>query len=220
MATVAHSTLTGAELHEPKGVASANANEIYVANGSGSGVWGKVGQLSLNGVSSTVSAGRFVATNSTGGFVLADTAHGTCYYATTTIPVTVASTINSTGNVILITTTAKGTPQSMLENTNGSLTYRGLTTADLDVVYNISFDIVSGSNKNIRFAIRKNNSVNQPESTSYTTVRSGEIHFASGHADMTTSYNDDISLWAYADSGDSLTLRIYAFSLMATTAGA
>ena len=38
MAT-AHSTLTGADLHEPKGVASANADDIYVANGSGSGVW-------------------------------------------------------------------------------------------------------------------------------------------------------------------------------------
>ena len=38
MAT-AHSTLTGADLHEPKGVASANADEIYIANGAGSGTW-------------------------------------------------------------------------------------------------------------------------------------------------------------------------------------
>ena len=38
MAT-AHSTLTGADLHEPKGVAAANADQIYIANGSGSGVW-------------------------------------------------------------------------------------------------------------------------------------------------------------------------------------
>lgn len=39
MANVNHSTLTDPYLHEPKGVASANANEVYVANGSGSGVW-------------------------------------------------------------------------------------------------------------------------------------------------------------------------------------
>ena len=38
MAT-AHSTLTGADLHEPKGVAAANADQIYIANGSGSGAW-------------------------------------------------------------------------------------------------------------------------------------------------------------------------------------
>lgn len=42
MANVEHSTLTGSDLHEPKGVSTANANEVYQANGSGSGSWGKV----------------------------------------------------------------------------------------------------------------------------------------------------------------------------------
>jgi hypothetical protein len=36
---VAHASLTGADLHEPKGVASATSGQVYVANGSGSGVW-------------------------------------------------------------------------------------------------------------------------------------------------------------------------------------
>ena len=39
MANVNHSTLTDPYLHEPKGIASANAGEVYVANGSGSGSW-------------------------------------------------------------------------------------------------------------------------------------------------------------------------------------
>lgn len=34
-----HSLLTGANLHEPKGVDSANPNTIYVADGLGSGSW-------------------------------------------------------------------------------------------------------------------------------------------------------------------------------------
>tara|TARA_R110002051_G_scaffold66537_1_gene120555 strand:+ start:1888 stop:2352 length:465 start_codon:yes stop_codon:yes gene_type:complete len=34
-----HSTLTGSDLHEPKGTAAANADQIYIANGSGSGAW-------------------------------------------------------------------------------------------------------------------------------------------------------------------------------------
>lgn len=38
----AHADLTGADLHESKGVASASANTVYVANGSGSGSWTKV----------------------------------------------------------------------------------------------------------------------------------------------------------------------------------
>lgn len=36
---VEHVTLTDPNLHEPKGVASASAKEVYVADGSGSGDW-------------------------------------------------------------------------------------------------------------------------------------------------------------------------------------
>lgn len=39
MANVAHSGLTGADLHEPKGVAAATANQVYVADGAASGAW-------------------------------------------------------------------------------------------------------------------------------------------------------------------------------------
>lgn len=35
----AHSTLTGSDLHEPKGVGSASLGQVYKANGSGSGTW-------------------------------------------------------------------------------------------------------------------------------------------------------------------------------------
>jgi microcystin-dependent protein len=37
--TIAHSALTGSDLHEPKGVATAVAGTVYAANGSGSGSW-------------------------------------------------------------------------------------------------------------------------------------------------------------------------------------
>ena len=39
MANVTHASLTGSNLHEPKGVANASNNQVYVANGAGSGVW-------------------------------------------------------------------------------------------------------------------------------------------------------------------------------------
>ena len=38
----AHRDLTGADLHEPKGVAAASAGTIYAADGGGSGSWQKV----------------------------------------------------------------------------------------------------------------------------------------------------------------------------------
>lgn len=40
--TTPHSTLTGSELHEPKGADTASDGQVYVANGAGSGVWTKV----------------------------------------------------------------------------------------------------------------------------------------------------------------------------------
>lgn len=46
-----HSTLSGADLHEPKGIESASAGTVYVANGSGSGNWLSTyayGSLSIN----------------------------------------------------------------------------------------------------------------------------------------------------------------------------
>jgi hypothetical protein len=39
MANVQHSDITDPNIHEPKGVASAAAGKVYVANGSGSGSW-------------------------------------------------------------------------------------------------------------------------------------------------------------------------------------
>lgn len=39
MANVSHSDLSGASLHEPKGVENATAGTVYVADGAGSGDW-------------------------------------------------------------------------------------------------------------------------------------------------------------------------------------
>lgn len=35
----AHASLTGADLHEPKGVAAADSGQVYIADGAGSGTW-------------------------------------------------------------------------------------------------------------------------------------------------------------------------------------
>lgn len=39
MANVKHSTLTGSDLHEPKGISTASTGDIYIADGAGSGEW-------------------------------------------------------------------------------------------------------------------------------------------------------------------------------------
>lgn len=65
-----HRLLTGASLHEPKGVESATAGQVYVADGSGSGVWTDkdatnlaLNRFSLSGIVPDVSeASSFYAT--------------------------------------------------------------------------------------------------------------------------------------------------------------
>lgn len=49
MANVAHSGLTAANLHEPKGAATASAGQVYVANGAGSGAWTSISGLIITG---------------------------------------------------------------------------------------------------------------------------------------------------------------------------
>lgn len=46
-----HADLTGAELHEPKGVASASIDTVYVANGAGSGSWVKIDSANIDATS-------------------------------------------------------------------------------------------------------------------------------------------------------------------------
>lgn len=43
-----HKDLTGNDLHEPKGVATAPAGTVYTSDGLGSGTWGKIGIPNVN----------------------------------------------------------------------------------------------------------------------------------------------------------------------------
>ena len=48
-----HNTLTGAELHEPKGVDAAAANRVYLSNGAGSGSWSLLPAASISGLNNS-----------------------------------------------------------------------------------------------------------------------------------------------------------------------
>jgi len=50
MANVAHASLTGSELHEPKGADAAALGTVYVSNGAGSGSWQSVGTSAFTGM--------------------------------------------------------------------------------------------------------------------------------------------------------------------------
>lgn len=221
MPTVAHSTLSGAELHEPKGADSAASSTVYVANGTGSGSFQKIPQIALSGISTAQGEGKFVATNNSGGFQLLSAAHGSIYYHSVPTPTQVLSLVSPTGRKVDVTTVAKGTPVLFTEGTNGRLTYIGTDTIDIDIVYNISFNTNNSSATNALFYIKKNTAA-QSGSYTYITTKSGEVAQASNHADITMNNGDYVELWVASDSGSSnyFYLNVYTMSLVATTAGA
>lgn len=67
-----HKDLTGANLHEPKGVAAASSNSAYFADGSGSGSWRKISADDLGSSieANTIYMGTVLADVSTASFVL------------------------------------------------------------------------------------------------------------------------------------------------------
>lgn len=60
--TVPHNSLSGADLHEPKGVAGALSGQVYKANGGGSGSWDYATETLNVGTISTESTGNFTLT--------------------------------------------------------------------------------------------------------------------------------------------------------------
>lgn len=69
-----HKDLTGTDLHEPKGVATAAIDNVYVANGAGSGAWQKLDLATLD-LTSIQSPNTYRLTGliddvSTAGFIL------------------------------------------------------------------------------------------------------------------------------------------------------
>ena len=74
--TIQHKLITGADLHEPKDVAAAAANKVYVANGSGSGTWATLATASItddavtadklaNSINTAIAANTAKTTNAT-----------------------------------------------------------------------------------------------------------------------------------------------------------
>jgi len=106
MANVQHSSLTDPNLHEPKGIAAASANQLYLSNGSGSGTW--------------TNANRFPGT-------------GWGKYTNTTYVGTTALAINTTP-VLLPFTTAADVSQLPITLTGTTSSLMNLATETLQFV--------------------------------------------------------------------------------------
>lgn len=93
MANIQHNALTDPNLHEPKGIAGASSNQIYVSDGSGSGAWTSKtalfaqGHFSGNSTATTITAvdtpvsvnfGSTMQSDDTSGFSISPSGTVTC----------------------------------------------------------------------------------------------------------------------------------------------
>lgn len=213
--TIQHKNIAEADLHEPKGVSLATSNTVYVANGSGSGTWKKVGPTSLLGISTTGVAGQFVGLDGAGNFVLASAPHGHIAFYNLGTPNTI--TYPSTATKVAPTTTGSGVSRLISEGTNARLTYTGTDDVTLNITYVISLDQSSGSNRDILVGLYKNGSLLNAQSVS--TTQSGIKTTLVGGTNNTTSTNDYFEVYV-TNLGASGDVNIYAFQMNAIIAGA
>lgn len=98
MATVQHKDIPEVQLHEPKGVSTALAGTLYVASGSGSGTWRKLGTDVIKGMSGDLGvAGRRVVSDGTNGLkLIADAAYGVATITTNTTNFTTVAAADAT----------------------------------------------------------------------------------------------------------------------------
>lgn len=105
MANVQHSSLTDPNLHEPKGISTASASQLYLSNGSGSGTW--------------TNANRFPGTG--WGKYTNTTYVGTTALAISTTPVLIPFTTDDTVSQIPISLT--GTTSSLMNLSSETLQF-------------------------------------------------------------------------------------------------
>ena len=216
MADIQHSAIPDGQRHEPKGISTATNKQVYIANGSASGAWSKVGPISLNGVTTNGTAGQFIAVDGTGNFVLATAAHGSIYFYNIGTPYTL--TYPSAATKVAPTSIVNAGGVLITGTTSGRLTYTGGSAAYLNIVFNISADQNVGATRDLEFSVFKNG-VQIPGSQVIASTTTGEKHVFTNHADISVVTNDYVEVFCknYGASGD---VRVYSYNLFATTSGA
>jgi hypothetical protein len=215
MPSVQHSAITDPNIHEPKGVAAATVNKVYVANGSGSGTWQKISPPQLAGITANGQAGDTVTVDGSGNFVFTGTPHGAIHFFNLASPYTL--TYPSSYTKLAPTTTAGGIPSNFTEANTARLTYTGTDSVPMSISYSVSLDQTSGSLRDLVVAIYKNGSISNGYSVITTT--SSEKHVLSGVHTITLATNDYVELYIL-NNGASGNIRLYAMQLNAIFAGA
>jgi hypothetical protein len=174
MANVNHSTLTDPYLHEPKGVASAGAGAVYVANGSGSGTWKKA--------------------HSNADVYLDFDATTPAYVHSATTGFTVINPTLSTSTLNNFTVT---------NSPNARLTYTGTEDISANIHISISTSQSTGTNKDVEWVVYKNGA-SLSGAHVIRTISSGAWGSISLLGNSTLSTNDYLEVYSKISSSSNV----------------
>jgi hypothetical protein len=153
--TIQHVDIADPFIHEPKGANAAASKTVYVADGAGSGAWGKVPTQGMVGVSGDGSANQIFIVDGAGSHSLAwATAHGFVYFVNIGSPSVI--TYPSVYTKATPTTIAAGASKEFTEATTARLTYTGTPVRQALVKAIIDLSQATGANRDIRAALYKN----------------------------------------------------------------
>ena len=159
-----HRNLTGASLHEPKGVAAAAANGVYVANGAGSGSWQR---LAMGGVQFINTAGSPPGTTITG-----------------------SGAADIKISDIITTATQTTLPTDFTANTDGTLEYTGAVTRHAHIACTFSMVRSTGTTVDARGILYHYNAA----TTTWSAIPHSEIRLAAAATPTSTAIHADIMM--------------------------
>jgi len=209
MANVAHSTLTGANLHEPKGVAAATVGTVYVADGAGSGAWVAVPTTSIQG-GTVGSAGLHLYSDGAGGIYTAAVSHGSCTFVNIITPSVIATPTVFTK--VAPTTVASGHGVDVTEGTDARLTYTGAHMGHFSVRANLCFGHTAAADRDASFVIAKNGTV-IASSEQLSTCPSGAKHSVSVQADLELTNTDYVEVFTKLSGTGNVQVYLHNFVL-------
>jgi hypothetical protein len=125
-----HNTLTGASIHEPKGVAAASVHTVYVADGAGSGAWAKIDADNID-TSSIPGVNRWVQTHPISDLSVTATHYIPVPYAATLVKV--ATTLDAAiAGADAVLTFTNGVGGSAITDGTVTITQSGSAAGDYD----------------------------------------------------------------------------------------
>lgn len=236
---IEHKDIVDAQRHEPKGISTAVANTVYVANGAGAGTWkapqlagqtvatqnqvfssdgagggswSKIVHQNFKGISANAMEGCVFVSDGADGFKAKCVPHGRVSFINIAAPYTL--TYPASYTKVSATTTASGVGMDVTEGTNARLTYTGTDPQHFHLVITVSASQASGANRDIRFAMSKNG-VLIPSSEVIMTTTTGVKQSTAIHADELLNPNDYLEVIAKNDgaSGDIQVYTLYLFAM-------